>query len=163
MLSAEATNTNFIVFGLTRPGSNPQSTALETGTLTSTPPMWYKYSYLNCCLPHKLLSSITPDCRHCQNPVYITGIYHILSYFLWTSLFKCPLKNLIHSDITSIAGRCFPWSSSKVKSRCISYKYNFGSFDWLIEWCLMSTLVVFQLSWHYAELSCGISYKYQFK
>ena len=32
MLSGEATNTNFIVFGLTRPG-------LEASTLTVTPPM----------------------------------------------------------------------------------------------------------------------------
>jgi hypothetical protein len=33
MLSGEATNTNFIVFGLTRPGSNPQSTAPKTDML----------------------------------------------------------------------------------------------------------------------------------
>jgi hypothetical protein len=34
MLSGEATNTNFIVFSLTRPGLEP------TSTLTITPPMW---------------------------------------------------------------------------------------------------------------------------
>jgi hypothetical protein len=40
MLSGEATNTNFIVFDLTRSGSNQQSTALEASTLTITTPMW---------------------------------------------------------------------------------------------------------------------------
>jgi len=36
MLGAEATNANFIVYGLTR------STTLEACTLTITPPMWFK-------------------------------------------------------------------------------------------------------------------------
>jgi len=39
VLSGEATHTNFIVFGLTRSGSNPQSTTLEASKLTITPPM----------------------------------------------------------------------------------------------------------------------------
>jgi hypothetical protein len=34
MLSGEATNTNFIVFGLTRPGLNQRSTTLEESMLT---------------------------------------------------------------------------------------------------------------------------------
>ena len=34
MLRGEATNTNFIVFGLTQPGLKPRSTALEMSTLT---------------------------------------------------------------------------------------------------------------------------------
>ena len=38
MLSGEARNTNFIVFGLTRLGLEP---ALEASTLTSTPPMHF--------------------------------------------------------------------------------------------------------------------------
>jgi hypothetical protein len=39
MLSGEATNTSFIVLGLTRRGSHPQSSAHEASTLTITPPM----------------------------------------------------------------------------------------------------------------------------
>ena len=37
MLSEEATNINFIVFGLPDQDSNPRSTALEESTLTITP------------------------------------------------------------------------------------------------------------------------------
>jgi hypothetical protein len=39
VLSGEAANTNFIVFDLSRPGSNPQSTVFKVSTLTITPPM----------------------------------------------------------------------------------------------------------------------------
>ena len=39
MLSGEATTTNSIVFGLTRPGLEPTTTTLEASTLTLTPPM----------------------------------------------------------------------------------------------------------------------------
>ena len=40
MLNGEAVHTNFIVFGLTRSGSNPQSTTLEASKLSITlPPM----------------------------------------------------------------------------------------------------------------------------
>ena len=41
VLNREATNTNVIVFNLTRPGpgANPRSTTLEVSTLTITPPM----------------------------------------------------------------------------------------------------------------------------
>ena len=42
MLSGEATNTNFIVFGLTRQGSNPRSTILETSTLIIMPRMQFE-------------------------------------------------------------------------------------------------------------------------
>ena len=42
MLSGEATNTNFIVFGLIRSGLNPGSTALEVSTLIITPLMMVK-------------------------------------------------------------------------------------------------------------------------
>ena len=38
-LSGEGTYTHFLVFGLTRPCSNLQSTELEAGTLTITPPL----------------------------------------------------------------------------------------------------------------------------
>ena len=41
MLNGEVRTTNFIVFGLTRPGSNPRPTSLEASMLTITPPMWY--------------------------------------------------------------------------------------------------------------------------
>ena len=43
MLSGEATNTNFIVFGLNRSGLNPQYTALKASMLTITPPMLTQY------------------------------------------------------------------------------------------------------------------------
>ena len=36
MLSGDATNINYIVFGLTRAGSNPRYAALEASTLTIT-------------------------------------------------------------------------------------------------------------------------------
>jgi len=39
VLSGEATNTYSIVFGLTRPVSNPRSTAFEASKVTMTPPM----------------------------------------------------------------------------------------------------------------------------
>ena len=39
ILAELATNTNFIVFALTRSGSNPRSTALGVSTLTITPSM----------------------------------------------------------------------------------------------------------------------------
>jgi hypothetical protein len=53
MLSGEATNTNFIVFGLTRTGSNPRSTTVESSTLTFTPSMrlivyWILELFLHC-------------------------------------------------------------------------------------------------------------------
>jgi hypothetical protein len=35
-----ATNTNFIVFGLTRPWLEPRSSSLDASTLNITPPMW---------------------------------------------------------------------------------------------------------------------------
>ena len=39
VFSGETTNTNFIVFSLTKLGTNPQSTTLHVSTLTITPPM----------------------------------------------------------------------------------------------------------------------------
>jgi hypothetical protein len=42
----EAANTNFILFGLVRPGWNTRSTALETTMLPITPPMQLCYLYL---------------------------------------------------------------------------------------------------------------------
>jgi hypothetical protein len=41
LLNGEATHTNFIVFGLTRSGSNPRSTAFEASIPTIAPPMKY--------------------------------------------------------------------------------------------------------------------------
>jgi hypothetical protein len=48
MLSGEATNTNFIVFGLT---VIPQSTTLEASTLTITQPMRFGFLYNNAAHP----------------------------------------------------------------------------------------------------------------
>jgi hypothetical protein len=41
MLSGEATDTNFVVLDFTLSGLIQQSTAIETSTLTITPPMWF--------------------------------------------------------------------------------------------------------------------------
>ena len=41
MLSGEATNTNFIVFGLTRPGLELTNIPLKASTLTITPQMGF--------------------------------------------------------------------------------------------------------------------------
>ena len=48
MFSEEARSTNFIGFYLTRPGINPWSIALETSTLTITPPMRFSPMRLVC-------------------------------------------------------------------------------------------------------------------
>jgi hypothetical protein len=54
MLSREATNTNFIVFGLKGPGSNPGSTTNQASMLNITPPK--RYSKLECVCAHGILN-----------------------------------------------------------------------------------------------------------
>jgi hypothetical protein len=55
VISGKATNTNFKIFGLTRSGSNPQSTALEASTLTITPAM----QLCICCIYYKEVWSLS--------------------------------------------------------------------------------------------------------
>ena len=72
MLNGEAITTNFIVFGLTRPGL--ELTALEASTLTITPPVlfqifgidWYRY-YCR--------TSLARTWRDCQNLFELSEVW----------------------------------------------------------------------------------------
>ena len=89
MLSGEATNTNFIVFGLTP--LNPRSTAIEASTLTITPQM-YKSRYLYMTLL-MLYDHMTYLMTSCVNTVFIDCSYKT-GYLSMISLISMGLGTL---------------------------------------------------------------------
>ena len=117
MLSGEATNTNFIVFGLARSANEPRSTTLEVSTLTITSPMQlffleYNRHFLEinafcdvfCFIPLTYGGWLRP----CQNFFYFVPSYDILfpqhiilfpqeRYFVPTTLLSYSLNILFCS------------------------------------------------------------------